>query len=98
MGLLIQDSETLASNAARPRKSLQTIAEERGLISTSRSHQILSVFRAFPDDHPLSTVWDLTFHALNAMLILAIDLLRESSISASEVEANVDAERGSTRT
>ncbi|ORY61919.1 hypothetical protein BCR35DRAFT_309003 [Leucosporidium creatinivorum] len=50
----------------------------------SAAHQILSIFRGFPDNHPLSLGWDLTFHALNALIILAVDLLQDPQGPSSE--------------
>ncbi|SCV66986.1 BQ2448_5632 [Microbotryum intermedium] len=48
------------------------------------AHQILSVFRGYDQHHKLSYSTDVTHHALNAILVLAVDLLQDPEGSGSD--------------
>ncbi|GAA5929435.1 hypothetical protein JCM1841_004641 [Sporobolomyces salmonicolor] len=41
------------------------------------AHQLLGIWRGYGDEHPISRLWSLTFHALNALCIIAIDLFQD---------------------
>ncbi|GAA5867953.1 hypothetical protein JCM1840_003500 [Sporobolomyces johnsonii] len=41
------------------------------------AHQLLGIWRGYGDQHPISRLWSLTFHALNALCIIAIDLFQD---------------------
>lgn len=61
---------------------LTTRFADRDASSTTieHRHQLLGIWLAYPDQSQVSRLWQLAYHGLNAVCVIAIDLYRKSQV------------------